>query len=131
MTSHPFDPIRPDEVSLAAEILQASFPGVSLRFKVIDAQEPIKKDVVPYLEAERLGTPLPAKPARIIQSLFHRLDTKAFLKALINLDTQAVVAVKELPKGVQVCFTTCYLYVFLQVQSILNSSHRGLAISMR
>ncbi|PGH35806.1 primary-amine oxidase [[Emmonsia] crescens] len=101
MTSHPFDPIRPDEVSLAAEILQASFPGVSLRFKVIDAQEPIKKDVVPYLEAERLGTPLPAKPARIIQSLFHRLDTKAFLKALINLDTQAVVAVKELPKGVQ------------------------------
>ncbi|KKZ60866.1 primary-amine oxidase [[Emmonsia] crescens] len=101
MTSHPFDPIRPDEVSLAAEILQASFPGVSLRFKVIDAQEPIKKDVVPYLEAERLGTPLPAKPARIIQSLFHKLDTKAFLKALVNLDTKAVVTVKELPKGVQ------------------------------
>ncbi|QSS64148.1 copper amine oxidase [Histoplasma capsulatum] len=101
MTSHPFDPIRPNEVSLAAEILQASFPGVSLRFKVIDVQEPIKRDVVPYLEAERLGTPLPAKPARIIQSLFHRLDTKAFLKALINLDTRTVISAKELPKHVQ------------------------------
>ncbi|PGG95795.1 primary-amine oxidase [Blastomyces parvus] len=101
MATHPFDPIRPDEVSLAAKILQASFPGVSLRFKVIDVQEPIKRDVVPYLEAERLGTPLPAKPARIIQSLFHRLDTKAFLKALVNLDTKAVITVKELPKDVQ------------------------------
>ncbi|OAX82719.1 hypothetical protein ACJ72_02925 [Emergomyces africanus] len=99
--SHPFDPIRPDEVSLAAKILQESFPGVSLRFKAIEVQEPIKKEVVPYLEAERLGTPLPAKPARIIQSLFHRLDTKAFLKALVNLDAGAVVTVKELPKGVQ------------------------------
>lgn len=109
MTSHPFDPIRPNEVSLAAEILQASFPGVSLRFKVIDVQEPIKRDVVPYLEAERLGTPLPAKPARIIQSLFHRLDTKAFLKALINLDTRTVISAKELPKHVQVCVTTRYI----------------------
>ncbi|EER45636.1 copper amine oxidase [Histoplasma capsulatum H143] len=101
MTSHPFDPIRPNEVSLAAEILQASFPDVPLRFKVIDVQEPIKRDVVPYLEAERLGTPLPAKPARIIQSLFHRLDTKAFLKALVNLDTRTVISAKELPKHVQ------------------------------
>ncbi|EGE82555.1 primary-amine oxidase [Blastomyces dermatitidis ATCC 18188] len=101
MATHPFDPIRLDEVSLAARVLQASFPGVSLRFKVIDVQEPIKRDVVPYLEAERLGTPLPAKPARIIQSLFHRLDTKAFLKALVNLSTKAVITVKELPKDVQ------------------------------
>ncbi|KAK2796672.1 hypothetical protein FQN51_009113 [Onygenales sp. PD_10] len=98
---HPFDPLRPDEVNLAVKILQASFPGVKLRFKVIDVQEPIKREVVPYLEAERLGTPLPAKPTRFIHALFHRLDTRAFLKALINVDTKSIVSVKELPKDVQ------------------------------
>ncbi|UKZ84449.1 uncharacterized protein TrAFT101_000361 [Trichoderma asperellum] len=57
--NHPFDPIRPDEISLATTILKASLPGVNLRFKVIDVKEPIKKDVIPYIEAERTGQPLP------------------------------------------------------------------------
>lgn len=56
---HPFDPIRPEEISLATAILKASLPGVNLRFKVIDVKEPIKKDVIPYIEAERTGQPLP------------------------------------------------------------------------
>ncbi|EEH41834.2 copper amine oxidase [Paracoccidioides lutzii Pb01] len=57
MDPHPLDPIRPVEVNLSAKILQASFPGVPLRFKVI--------------------------------------------RSLINLDTKAVLSLKEFPKEVQ------------------------------
>ena len=98
---HPFDPISPGEIQLAVKTLQAAL-GTSLRYKRIDIQEPTKQEVVPYLEAERLGNPLPQKPARLLQALFHRSDNGAFYKALLNADTRSIVYAKELPKEVQV-----------------------------
>ncbi|KAE8384432.1 copper amine oxidase [Aspergillus alliaceus] len=100
-TPHPFDPITPEEIQLATKILQAAFPGVSLRYKKIDVQEPIKKEVVPFIEAERLGQPLPTRPTRLLQVLFHRLDNGAFYKALLNAGTRSIISAKEMPKDIQ------------------------------
>lgn len=61
---HPFDPLTPSEIQLAVKILESTFPGVKLRYKRIDVQEPLKKDVIPYIEAERLGQSLP--PGRLV-----------------------------------------------------------------
>jgi primary-amine oxidase len=99
---HPFDPITPEEIKLAVRILEAGFPGVSLRYKRIDVNEPIKNDVIAYIEAERLRQPLPTPPARLLYVLFHRLDTNAFYKAILNADKRSIVYAKELPKEVQV-----------------------------
>ncbi|KAJ6131339.1 Copper amine oxidase N2-terminal [Penicillium sp. IBT 18751x] len=98
---HPFDPITAGEIRLAVRILEAAFPGVKLRYKRIDLQEPTKHEVVPYLEAERRGEPRPPKPARLLMALFHRLDNGSFHKALLNADTKSIVSAKELPKEVQ------------------------------
>lgn len=103
---HPFDPISPGEIKLAVHILEATFPGVQLRYKRIDVNEPIKKDVLPYIEAERLRRPLPTPPARLIYALFHRLDTGAFYKAVLNADKRTIVYAKELPREVQVRLNT-------------------------
>jgi primary-amine oxidase len=111
---HPFDPIRPQEIRLAVRILEAAFQGVKLRYNRIDIHEPIKKDVIPYIEAERLRKPLPPKPARLLYSYFYRLDTGAWCKALMNADTASVIFVKELPEGVQVCTVGFDLYCFLR-----------------
>lgn len=100
--THPFDPLTAQEIRLGLRILQSAFAGVQLRINRIDLQEPIKKDVIPYIEAQRLGKPLPKKPARLIYSYFYRLDTGACCKALINADNASVVSAKELPAGVQV-----------------------------
>lgn len=100
---HPFDPLTPSEIQLAVKILDGTFPGVKLRYKRIDVQEPLKKDVIPYIEAERLGQRLPPRPARVLHTLFHRLDNGTFYKALINADTKSVIYAKEMPKHVQVC----------------------------
>jgi primary-amine oxidase len=75
---------------------------VPLRYKRIDLQEPLKKDVIAYLEAVRLGKPLPRKPPRLLFSYFHRLDSGVFHKALLNADSQSVIYMKELPAHVQV-----------------------------
>ncbi|KAH7152652.1 amine oxidase [Dactylonectria macrodidyma] len=98
---HPFDPLDPVEVKLAVLILEKALPGVPLRYKRIDVLEPIKKDTVPYLEAERLGSPLPKKPARLLFAYFHRKDTGGFFKAVVNVDAMKPVYIKELPKDVQ------------------------------
>lgn len=99
---HPFDPITPGEIQLAVRILESAFPGVKLRHKRIDLQEPTKHEVVPFLEAERRGEPHPRKPARLLMTLFHRMDTGSFYKAVLNADTKSVVYAKELPKDFQV-----------------------------
>lgn len=99
---HPFDPISPEEIKLAVRILEATFPGVPLRYKRIDINEPIKKEILPYIEAERLRRPLPSPPARLIYALFHRLDTGAFYKAVLNAGSHTIVYAKELPREVQV-----------------------------
>jgi primary-amine oxidase len=98
---HPFEPLQPDEIKSVVTVLNAAFEGVSLRYKVIDIREPIKSEVIPYIEAERNGSSLPPKPARIAYSLFHRLDTRKLQKALISLDTKRVISVKELPNSIQ------------------------------
>ena len=109
--SHPFDPISAGEIKLAVKILEAAFPGIPLRYKKIDYQEPIKEEVIPYLEAERLGNPLPPKPTRLLLTLFHRLDNGAFYKVVINAGTNAIVYAKELPKDVQV---SLFFFFFLR-----------------
>ncbi|KAJ3580467.1 hypothetical protein NPX13_g84 [Xylaria arbuscula] len=98
---HPFDPISPDEIKLGVALLEQTFPGEALRYKRIDVLEPIKKETVPYIEAERLNKPLPAKPARLLFSYFHRKGTGGFYKAVLNADTKKPVYVKELPKHIQ------------------------------
>ncbi|KAL2807864.1 copper amine oxidase [Aspergillus granulosus] len=99
---HPFDPLAPQEIRRGFRILQSAFPGVQIRINRIDLQEPIKKDVIPYIEAERLRKPLPPKPARLLYAYFSRLDTGAYCKALLNVDNASVIYAKELPAGVQV-----------------------------
>ncbi|OQD64631.1 hypothetical protein PENPOL_c007G05499 [Penicillium polonicum] len=98
---HPFDPITAAEIQLVVQILQKNFPNVPLRYKRVDIQEPIKKEVIPYIEAERLSKPLPEKPSRLLYALFHRLDDGSFYKALFNADKKTIIYAKQLPKHVQ------------------------------
>lgn len=108
-TIHPFDPLTPGEIKHAVSILENALPGAPLRYKRIDVLEPIKKDAVPYLDAERLGSPLPKKPARLLFCYFHRKDTGGFFKAVVNVEAMKPVYIKELPKDIQVGAVTVML----------------------
>lgn len=68
---HPLDPVTGEEIRRTVALLRAKFNGVELRFNFIDVNEPIKNDVVLYVEAERLQQQLPTPPVRLIQCLFH------------------------------------------------------------
>lgn len=97
ITPHPLDPITPAELRQAVKILRDLFPGTRLRFKFIDIYECPKNEIIPYLESERLGTPLPPPPNRRARIYFHKHITDVFQKAVVNLTTGDVELLQALP----------------------------------
>jgi Cu2+-containing amine oxidase len=92
----PLDSITPAELRRAVEILRDFFHGIVLRFKFIDIYECPKNEVIPYLESERLGTPL-SPPNRRARIYFHKHITDVFQKAVVNLTTGDVELLQALP----------------------------------
>jgi primary-amine oxidase len=57
---HPFAPLSGDEIRIAAGLIKAQWPAqADFHFKVLTLAEPPKAEVLPYLEAEKSGRPLP------------------------------------------------------------------------
>jgi primary-amine oxidase len=58
---HPLAPLSESELKAAASIIKASWPAhTDLHFKVVTLEEPPKAEVLPYLDAEHSGKPLPS-----------------------------------------------------------------------
>ncbi|KAJ9496392.1 hypothetical protein H2202_008055 [Exophiala xenobiotica] len=87
---HPLCPLTAAEISTTADLLRSVWPSnIDLRFKVITLDEPAKKQMVPYLEAEHSGAPLPQIPRKSFVSYYIR-NTERFHEAVVNLTTGQV-----------------------------------------
>ena len=54
--AHPFCPLTAKEISWTAELIRMQWPqGTNLRFNVITLDEPAKREMIPYLQAEHIG----------------------------------------------------------------------------
>lgn len=59
--SHPLSPITASEITHASQLIRGLWPAnTNLQFKAITLEEPPKAQVLPYLEAEHTGAPLPS-----------------------------------------------------------------------
>ncbi|KAF2213612.1 hypothetical protein CERZMDRAFT_120834 [Cercospora zeae-maydis SCOH1-5] len=87
---HPLAPIDRNEINNAVRLVQAQWPeGTDLHFKSIMLQEPAKAEMVPYLEAESQGSPLPTIDRRVFLNYYLRRTDK-FHEAVANLSTQTI-----------------------------------------
>jgi primary-amine oxidase len=70
---HPLCPLSSSEISLCADLIRAQWPlNVDLRFKVVTLEEPSKKSLVPYLEAEHGGKAVPSLDRRAFVAYYLR-----------------------------------------------------------
>ncbi|KAI8675694.1 Amine oxidase [Fusarium keratoplasticum] len=99
MARHPLDPLHADEIAQVVKILNHCQRS-KLRFKVITLDEPRKQDLIPYLEAERLGDLLPTPPNRKAYVYFHTLDDHKFHRGVVNITTNTV-EVDQILEGIQ------------------------------
>lgn len=58
---HPLGPLTGAEITQSSDLIRAQWPeGTGFQFKVVTLLEPVKDELVPYLDAERAGqTPRP------------------------------------------------------------------------
>ncbi|ORY83671.1 copper amine oxidase [Protomyces lactucae-debilis] len=101
---HPLDPLTCDEIAATSKLLRKAFSNSKIRFQQIEFSEPAKAELIPYLDAERLGQSLPAAPARRMKSYLwvYKSDRDVDLhKLLVNLTSGQIEKDEILPESVQ------------------------------
>lgn len=55
-TSHPLGPLTAAEITQSSDLIRAQWPeGTEFQFKIVTLLEPLKDELVPYLDAEKAG----------------------------------------------------------------------------
>ncbi|KAL9602959.1 MAG: hypothetical protein Q9219_001484 [cf. Caloplaca sp. 3 TL-2023] len=90
ISSHPLSPLTSAEISNAAELIQKLYPArTSLQFKAITLCEPVKAQLVPYLEAEHTGHRTPNIERQAFICYYIR-NTEKLHEAIVSLSNQEV-----------------------------------------
>jgi primary-amine oxidase len=80
--SHPLAPVTAGEITHASKLIRERWPeNTRLQYKVVTLEEPPKTQILPYLEAEHTGGPLPSIDRKIfvnyyLQNTVSKDDTK-------------------------------------------------------
>ncbi|RSH83056.1 hypothetical protein EHS25_005766 [Saitozyma podzolica] len=82
---HPLDNLSVEEINRACSIAKAKRPDERLWIKVCSLREPVKKELAPFLEAERRGETAP-RPTREADVLFFVLSSRGLYEVVIDLD---------------------------------------------
>ncbi|WAO86047.1 Amine oxidase [Fusarium falciforme] len=101
LSIHPFDPLQPDEISRAADIVRPHFAGRDINFRVITLREPPKKEMIRFLEKEHRNQPTgqaPTRCARVEVVLESKTGNHELFELLADLDNSRVTA-KQHHKG--------------------------------
>lgn len=97
MPPHPLDQLSTNEIDIARDIaLQARLPA-SVVFRNIALEEPSKKDLLPYLAAERNGklnggTLRPPRLARVLYDIVTSEPAWEFCDSVVNVETREEVS---------------------------------------
>ncbi|KAI3573520.1 copper amine oxidase [Fusarium oxysporum f. sp. albedinis] len=109
--THPFEPLRPDEIVRAADIARTGFPGHTPNFRVITLKEPRKHDMIQYLDREHRKQPGLVPPARMarVQLIIHEGRGPGQLHELsVNLE-EGSIATRGLLKGKHSYIDSAYM----------------------
>lgn len=80
VVQHPIGPLTASEITRGASILRASWPAnTDFHFKAVTLLEPLKAELLPYLQAERSGS-TPAKIDRKALVLYYIRNTVSILE---------------------------------------------------
>ncbi|KAI5479469.1 hypothetical protein MNV49_003613 [Pseudohyphozyma bogoriensis] len=87
------------EIDAAVAAVRALYPEtLILQFKTAGLYEPPKAELVPFLQAERAGKPLPAFPARVIEIMYLIKRTPRCFEAHYDVNTKQIFHNLELPR---------------------------------
>ena len=69
--SHPLAPVTASEITQASQLIRGLWPAnTNLQFKAVTLEEPPKAQMLPYLEAEHTGKPLPSIERKVFVNYY-------------------------------------------------------------
>ncbi|KAJ2985435.1 hypothetical protein NUW58_g5532 [Xylaria curta] len=98
-TIHPFDPLRPEEITRAGKIVRSEFVEEDVNFRVITLKEPPKAVMIGYLEHEhrrQLERQAPLRCARVELIAKNTSNKPELFELLVNLDDDVIISRKRL-----------------------------------
>ena len=94
---HSLDPATADERECATELVRQLFQGVPVHSKAGGLDEPEKKLVSAYLEAEHGGQPLSDVPRHIL-FIWYIKRTPRLFRAIVDVTHRRIISHQELPR---------------------------------
>jgi primary-amine oxidase len=96
--THPLAPIDATEIKQAVSYVRSQWPaGTDLHFKSITLQEPAKKEVVPYLDAEASGAPLPQIDRRVGVTYYIRKTVRWYI--CLSMILILTISIEQVSRG--------------------------------
>ncbi|KAF3042757.1 hypothetical protein E8E12_009994 [Didymella heteroderae] len=98
-TPHPLDPLTPEEITKAANVVRPLFENQKPNFRVITLREPPKDELVKYLEAEYRGDhamPNLSRRARVEVLVKSTKGKNDLMELSVDLDKSVVVTQQHL-----------------------------------
>ncbi|KAF6795054.1 copper amine oxidase [Colletotrichum sojae] len=93
--SHPFDPLIPQEISQAADIIRGQGGNGQIFFRAISLAEPPKKEMITFLDGEHAGNLDLVRPARCAR--VQAYVDKELHEFVVDLDAATVASDTPLP----------------------------------
>lgn len=93
---HPLAGLSVEETNIAREVVISSFPNAVVDFRTTALQEPIKADLIKYLDLEHAGEltpeiPRPARLARVHYDVIDGSKIPKYMESVINIGTKEIV----------------------------------------
>lgn len=95
---HPLDQLTPQELKLSVDLLRQQNKNDRIHFKFVANEEPPKKLLAPYLEAERAGQN-PTPPPRVAHMCYYILNHKLCYESWVSIDNKKIIKTNKLAKG--------------------------------
>ncbi|KAI1858990.1 uncharacterized protein JN550_012252 [Neoarthrinium moseri] len=133
---HPLANLSVEETNIASEVVKKCHPDSILDFRVIYLQEPLKAELVKFLDLEHAGhvtpeSPRPPRLARVHYGVIRKEQQPESVEAVVDIEKKERISYETVPEGVHYSFTMDELVSVVKVcesSSLLQAKIAALAL---
>jgi len=107
---HPLAPLSIEETNIARDVVRACHPNTVIDFRSISLQEPVKADLVKFLNVEhsdRLSwsTPRPARQAKVHYDVIDKDKVPKYMESVVDVAKRKRTSYELVSTDVHACLT--------------------------
>jgi len=107
---HPLASLSQEETNIARDVVLAEQGGAVVDFRTIALQEPVKAELVRFLDLEHAGklttdSPRPQRLARVHYDAIDSSKVPKYLETIVDVNSKKVVSHEIISSDVHACLT--------------------------